>query len=356
MLKGNILIHGNGDPTLGSWRYINTKENVILSKFSDAIAKAGIDQIDGGILAEGNVFKGESIPDGWIWQDIGNYYGAGAQSINWRENQFDLHLSAGSQAGDPVKIISMTPASIAGLRLESQATAGKAGSGDNAYIYFPLNTANGYLRGTIPVSSKNFEISGALPQPARQMEMQLAEKLGMAENRNTPATAQVVSKEIYTHLSPPLDSIVYWLLKKSINLYGEALIKTLGETQAGYGSTDTGVNVIKRFWKLQDIDTYSLNIQDGSGLSPANRITVDALVKVMTFAQKATWHKAFFDALPVINGIHMKSGSIGGVLSYTGYVHAANGKQYTFAFIVNNYNGSGGAMRRKMWQFLDTLK
>ena len=42
------------------------------------------------------------IPDGWIWQDIGNYYGAGANGINWRENQFDIILKSGQRINDPV--------------------------------------------------------------------------------------------------------------------------------------------------------------------------------------------------------------------------------------------------------------
>jgi D-alanyl-D-alanine carboxypeptidase/D-alanyl-D-alanine-endopeptidase (penicillin-binding protein 4) len=52
----------------------------------------------------------------------------------------------------------------------------------------------------------------------------------------------------------------------------------------------------------------------------------------------------------------MKSGSIGGVSSYAGYVKSKNGIEYTFAFIINNYNGSGSAIKEKMWKLLDILK
>ena len=46
----------------------------------------------------------QRIPDGWIWQDIGNYYGAGASALNWRENQYDLILKSGKNIGERVKI------------------------------------------------------------------------------------------------------------------------------------------------------------------------------------------------------------------------------------------------------------
>lgn len=40
-LKGNLIIIGSGDPTLGSWRYQN-KENAVLTQWVTAIKSAGI--------------------------------------------------------------------------------------------------------------------------------------------------------------------------------------------------------------------------------------------------------------------------------------------------------------------------
>lgn len=41
-LTGDVIIKGGGDPTLGSWRYANTKENVVLNTMVTALKKAGI--------------------------------------------------------------------------------------------------------------------------------------------------------------------------------------------------------------------------------------------------------------------------------------------------------------------------
>jgi D-alanyl-D-alanine carboxypeptidase/D-alanyl-D-alanine-endopeptidase (penicillin-binding protein 4) len=76
----------------------------------------------------------------------------------------------------------------------------------------------------------------------------------------------------------------------------------------------------------------------------------------LQYAKKQTWFSSFYKALPEINHIKMKSGSIGGVSSYAGYVKNKNGIEYTFAFIINNYNGSGVAIKEKMWKLLDVLK
>ena len=99
-----------------------------------------------------------------------------------------------------------------------------------------------------------------------------------------------------------------------------------------------------------------MNIIDGSGLSPANRITASTLVTVMQYAKKQTWFPSFYNALPEINGIKMKSGSISDVVSYTGFIKSKKGVDYTFAFIINNYYGNANEVRKKMWALLDLLK
>ncbi|MEJ7682012.1 MAG: D-alanyl-D-alanine carboxypeptidase [Segetibacter sp.] len=129
------------------------------------------------------------------------------------------------------------------------------------------------------------------------------------------------------------------------------MVKTLGYEKKKQGSTEAGLSIIKGFWKSNGINSTSINMIDGSGLSPGNRITAEALVTVMQYARSRPWFSSFYNALPEINGIKMKSGSIGGVRSFTGYVG-----NYTFAIVINNYNGSPGEMVRKMYRLLDMLK
>ena len=90
---------------------------------------------------------------------------------------------------------------------------------------------------------------------------------------------------IYIHYSPTLDSIIYWFNKKSVNLYGEALIKTFAYEKKGFGSTDSGVAIVKKFWKEKGLDEDELNIVDGSGLSPLNRVTTHAQVEILKYAK-----------------------------------------------------------------------
>ena len=77
ILKGDFYIKPSGDPTLGSWRWSATSDSLLLRRFTDAINKLNLKGYRGIVINDEN-WNQERISDGWIWQDIGNYYGAGA--------------------------------------------------------------------------------------------------------------------------------------------------------------------------------------------------------------------------------------------------------------------------------------
>jgi len=368
VLKGNLYIVGHGDPTLGSWRYPTTIDTNILNTWLGAVHKLKVKKIDGDMIAVDNKFETQTIPGGWIWEDIGNYYGAGVSGLNWHENQYDLKLQAGNSEGDSVKIISTNP-ELDYNYLINELSTGPKGSGDNAYIYLPPYSHNGFVRGTIPPGEKSFIISGSLQIPSFYPVVYLGNKLykeGIKISGDEPKTGLVFAANhekmsypnqiLDTHYSPSLDSIIYWFLQKSINLYGEAMIKTFAYEKKGFGATDTGVVIVKDFWKQKGLDENELNIYDGSGLSPLNRVTTHAQVEILKYAKQQSWFSYFFNALPEYNNMKMKSGSISDVKSFCGYHTAGDGTRYIFSFIVNNYNGSSPGVVKKMYRVLDNLK
>jgi D-alanyl-D-alanine carboxypeptidase/D-alanyl-D-alanine-endopeptidase (penicillin-binding protein 4) len=357
VLTGPLLIRGSGDPTLGSWRWNETKDSFLLRKWVMEIKKAGIHKVL-GLSAIKSSFSYQAIPNGWIWEDIGNYYGAGAYAVNWKENQYDLYLTSENKLGGTVSVA----AKSGGLTPEyvNQLKAADKNSGDNAYIYY-----DDLLNGTIPLGQKNFKISGATKDPSLYLlnDLSLALKDASIKTNYSPKpekfskqAADTQETIVYTHYSPSLDSIVYWFLKKSINLYGEALVKTFAYEKQGYGSTDSGVAIVKNFWKDKGLDEDELNIYDGSGLSPLNRLTTHAQVEVLKYAKTRDWFSYFYNALPEFNNMKMKSGTINDVKGFCGYQVSKDGTEYIFSFLVNNYNGRSSALVNKMYKVLDELK
>jgi|APGre2960657404_1045060.scaffolds.fasta_scaffold18816_3 D-alanyl-D-alanine carboxypeptidase/D-alanyl-D-alanine-endopeptidase (penicillin-binding protein 4) len=367
VLKGNLLLKASGDPTTGSWRWGSTGEEKVHQQLLSALQIKHVKIIQGDFIINDADWETQAIPGGWTWEDIGNYYGAGARGMNWHENQYDLMLKPGKQTGDPVEISGSAP-ELEGTLLINELRTGKPGSGDNSIIYLPENGTMGFVRGTVAGGNKTFTVSGAMPDATglfgRSVEKMLMKNGIDLKGRSKSAVyyflnkekIPVASKTIMTLFSPPLDSINYWFLQKSVNLYGEAFVKTIAYEKTGFGSTDTGLSIIRDFWSKKGIEKPALHMIDGSGLSPANRVTAHALVTIMQYAKKQSWYPSFYEALPEQNGIKMKSGYIGGVRSYTGYIRSRSGNEYTFSFIINNYDGSSGAVREKMWKLLDVLK
>lgn len=354
--ENNLYIKPSGDPTFGSDRWEETTATRTLSRIA-GVYKAHSKSI-ANVFIESNGWNFETIPDGWVWQDIGNYFGAGAGALNWRENQFDLFLKSGSVVGEKVTVTGTEP-KLHFYSIASLVTSGARGSGDQSYIYFPLSSNEGVIRGTIPVNENNFSVSGALPDAKKQFAYELLDSLQSIRNPNSAITKvdkPINFKLIHTETSPPLDTIIYWLNKKSINLYAEALVKTIGFQKAKIGSTEKGLELIKQFWKAKGIDERELNILDGSGLSPSNRITTHAMVQVLQYAKKQSWFNSFYNSLPEFNGIKMKSGTIKDVKGFAGYHTSKAGNEYAFCFVVNNYNGPTSTLVQKMYRVLDGLK
>jgi D-alanyl-D-alanine carboxypeptidase/D-alanyl-D-alanine-endopeptidase (penicillin-binding protein 4) len=368
VLNGNLYVVGRGDPTLGSWRFPSTVDTIILNGWVKSVLQLKIKEISGDVVAVDNKFETQTTPDGWIWQDIGNYYGAGVMGLNWHENQYDLKLAPGSKEGDSVRILGTYP-EIEYNYLINELKTGPKGSGDNGYIYFPPYGFNGFVRGTIPLGESPFIISGSFTMPSHYPVGYLGDRLkknGIKIAGDWPETmiqyaaerqkAPYPDKIISTYYSPGLDSIIYWFLQKSINLYGEALLKTFAYEKKGFGSTDSGVAIVKDFWKQKGLDDDELNIMDGSGLSPQNRVTTHAQVEILRYAKTRDWFPYFYQALPIYNGMKMKSGSIRDVKGYCGYQQSADGNEYIFSFLVNNYTGRSSVVVNKMYRVLDVLK
>lgn len=353
-LLGDFYIKPSGDPTFGSWRWKTTLDTAVMAGMLSTIKKLNV-QAFNHVAIDERGWNSETIPDGWIWQDVGNYYGAGASGFNWRENQYDIVMKSGKKIGDPVTIVKTIPQSP--VPLTSMVKSAAKGTGDNSYVYYPLMDLTGIVRGTIPVDESSFTISASNPVPKNtftSLFMQNATKAGMEQihyEMHSPDTTI-----LFTYYSPSLDSIIYWFLKKSINLYGEALVKTFAYRKNGFGETAKGVEIIKNFWKEKGIALTELNIVDGSGLSALNRVTTRAQVMVLKYAKAQPWFDGYYNAFPEYNGIKMKSGTINGVKGFCGYQKSRDGNEYIFSFLVNNYNGSSSGVVQKMYKVLDELK
>lgn len=357
VLTGNLFISSNGDPTLGSWRYDGFKPENFKEKLIEAVKKSGIAKISGDLIIDDSYFDHQTIPGGWPWDDLGNYYGAGAWGVNWRENQFDININ-----GNSFRNFSYPLENVKWLN-----DLKVGGNSDQSLIFTAPYSDVALINGTLP-SGKTITVSGATPNPPLQLgaEIKLWLKEAGVEMDGkviTNAQFEINGKKslefpknniILNYQSPALEKIIYWFLRKSINLYGETLVKTLGKEKKGDSSFKSGVAYLKDFWKSKGINGNMINFADGSGLSPQNYVSAKAEVQALLYAQKQSWFEAYFDGFPIQdNGMKMKSGTMRDTKSYAGYHTSKDGKKYVFSIIINNYQGSGST---EMQKILNVLK
>jgi D-alanyl-D-alanine carboxypeptidase/D-alanyl-D-alanine-endopeptidase (penicillin-binding protein 4) len=365
ILNGDLVIAGSGDPTLGSWRWETTKTGVVINKIIRAIKQQGIKQITGRVIVVDGYNKNVT-PSTWIWEDLGNYYGAPPRLLNWRENQYDIHFATGQKAGEKTRVVEVDPPQP-DLEIINEVSTGADNSGDQCYIYLPPLSGYGLANGSLPPKEDNYIVSGAMPNPSKVFIQSLQASLQAAGlSFKTPIMSTITNglggaylikgNVIDTIQSPSLDKINFWFMRRSINLYGECLINKIAEEEGGEFNTNSGVKAIKNHWKKRGIAPNALNIYDGSGLSPSNRVTPKALVNVLQYAKKQKWFSTYLEAFPNYNDMKLKSGTIGDVKGFSGYHTAKDGTEYIISFLVNNFNGPASGVVAKMFKVLDILK
>lgn len=365
-LHGDVVIQGEGDPTLGSDRYEQTKSEAILAKWKNAIIGAGIKSIEGRIIADDRLYNGNDVPGGWSWTDIGNYYGAGISSLNWKENKAGINFQTGQIQS--VAAIANTTTDLSYLNIVNHVKIGSKGSGDNVYGYSAPYSGKIIMKGTYGQDlKKTIEIS--IPDPAYYLAYHLNKTLesdsilvlqGITTGQSIVEENLIFptkNTELDIHTSPKLDEIVYWFNQRSINLYGEALLRSIAYISGGKTSTYDGAKYLQKYWQQKlNISASELDVVDGSGLSPQNNITTKAMNQIMQYAIKRPWFGEFNKSLPTYNQMTMKSGTINGTLGYTGYHTAKDGKKYTFSLLVYNYSSGSSDMRQRMFTLLNSLK
>lgn len=368
ILLGDLYLTGGGDPTLGTERIDSVLAwPKLLDLWAGAVQSAGISQIGGDLIGDDSWFDDMLVPDGWVWVDLGNYYGAGASGLCFNENMYKLFFRPGNQVGNPARFLRTEP-EIPDLKFVNQMLTGAAGSGDNGYIYCAPNQWRAWLRGTVPAGVREFSIRGSLPNPAK-VSVRLLEQALHAREIAIDGDMWIFSEQpergIYPNRkllartqSPVLRDMVYWLNKRSINLYAEQFLKQLGKQFKNSGSFAAGSEVVTEYFKAKQIPTGGLNLADGSGLSPFNQITTFQLAQILVKMTNESCFRDFYHSLPVAGdpddpgslnrwclntpaakNARIKTGLIEQVRSHAGYVYDRRGHLIAFAMIANRFAG-----------------
>lgn len=379
ILNGDLIITGGGDPTLGSeYLFKNGGKKKFLSEWVHLIKQAGIDSISGNIISDPSVYADQDVPQTWIWEDMGNYYGAAARGIAVYDNTFELIFNTSENVGGTTEVARTTP-EIPGIELQNEVTSSSENR-DNAYVFGSPYDSFRVIKGTLPRGRNGFAVKASTPDPALLLASELRKILadssvfvsGNIENRKVISADKIDSTKIIIEWnSPSLAEIIEQLNHESVNLFAEHLCKHIGLAVKGVGSTNDGTAAIVEFWKSKEIDTENLFMADGCGLSRFNALTAKTLVEILNYMKQSKWYSAYEKSVPLTglqgtqkfyfqNSIlkgkaRAKTGSMTRVRSFAGYMTTQSGTEISFAIMVNNFSGPSSNLLREMEKLMESI-
>ena len=389
-LHGDVYIMGGGDPTIGVADTVAVKPDALFWRWKSMLKEAGISRIDGRIIGDGRAYEGHLENQSWSYDDTGTYYGAGCNALSFYENAVDYNVAAGAE-GEPVKVTQRYP-DTPWMHFGNLTSTGPKGTGNSLYLYTTDLAPYAEMRGTYSVERKpkieHFANKyGALTcayyfwQNLRDTGWDISggyadiDRGGYVRGKDfVPAYQAGTPKQLGKSLSPVLSRIVRQTNVLSDNFYAEAMFRQMGEKASGIAVYDScRVAVYDVLESLVPGNLDGIRIEDGSGLSRLNTVSPAFLVSFLRAMARSKASEAFLASLPkpgegTLNTLlpklpadqkdrlRLKSGSMDGVLCYSGYVLDEEGKPVrVFSFMVNGAKAKTAVVRDALGALIEAM-
>ncbi|WP_404802425.1 D-alanyl-D-alanine carboxypeptidase/D-alanyl-D-alanine endopeptidase [Bacillus shivajii] len=352
VLKGNLYLKGFGDPTL-------LIED--LNQMAKDIVNSGIKIIEGDMIGDDSRYDDVRLSPDLIWSDEYAYYGSQISALTLSPNKdfasgtISVEVSPGGKVGDPVNIQLSNKTSDINIINEAVTTSPDGETGLTIDRKHGSNTI--IVKGFLPIEAKLEKELIAVWEPTQfvlDLFKQELEKQGINVLRT--AKVGVTPKDTITltsHRSIPLSELLIPFMKLSNNGHAEVLVKEMGKIEKGEGSWEKGLEVLNEQLSKLDVNSDTLVIRDGSGISHVNLIPANEISKLLYHIQKEKWFPVFLKSLPVtgnsdrmIGGtlrrrmeslnVKAKTGTLSTVSSLSGYVETPKGNTLIFSILLNH--------------------
>lgn len=339
-LNGDLYFLFKGDPTF---------KHSDINKLFSQLKEKGIKNIKGNIIIDKSYFDNVLYGPGWMWDDMDSCDSSPITSLVVDNNciKAKLFVDNSKITVDSENIIELNTNNLK--------------KSDNEDIKTKITDNTLSISGTI---KENTEIEQSVSNPDVYLTNYLKNyilndfgfkgKIIFNSDINTKTPKILALNE-----SEPISKILKFFNEESHNLTGELITKTIGATDSIPGSTQKGVNVLKKY--LNEKFNYNdFKIVDGSGLSRYNLFSPDLMVDVLTYLyNKPEYKEIILEDFPLggVEGtlknrlkemkkykVIAKSGSMTGINCLSGYI-INDDEAYTFSIMINNSNLGGKDLR-----------
>lgn len=351
VLKGNLVIQGQGDPKL-----VLERLWLLLRR----VQGMGVQRIAGHIVLDRHAFSvPPSDPADFDGEPLRPYNAApDALLLNFKS----IVMTFAPDANGSVARVQTDPP-LAGVHLPSQvplskgATCGDYRAALKADFLDPKRIR---FAGSYPSAcgEKIWPVAYADPASynARAIEG-LWRNMGGKLDGDVLEGAAPLAPPSFELTSPSLAEVIRDINKFSNNVMAQQLFLTLGLTADSPVATPESAREVVRQWWLRHISASNVpHIDNGSGLSRQSRISAQQLGQLLKVAYASPNMPELMSSLPIVGvdgtlkrskagsgSAHLKTGSLKEVTALAGFVHATSGKHYVLVAIVNHPNA--GAVR-----------
>lgn len=380
-LPGFLVLRAGGDPLLRS-SDLDSLVALLHQRFPVIRSSAlSIDALH---------FEPATYGSGWSWDDFPYAYAPVLSAASLDENVIRLRITPGAAAGSPATVTTEGSA-LTGVHqqceggcgpslhfdLIADVTTGQRGSEPSVDMY---RDANGSTRvvGSIAVDAAPASLKATVPSAEVYLADTLVAKLTrpgvMAEINQVNGVSSRGRQfdPFWTHDSEPLSDMLADLWWPSDNLVAELLLKEIGVAENGEpGTTEHGLAYERAWLKNLGIDPASVSLDDGSGVSPYNRVSPRVLATVLLHDWNGPYRNMILDDLPIagVRGttqndfkgtssegrLFVKTGSLTHVSGFAGYAATKCHGTVIFAFQVDDWLGDIDALNGLRARFFDRI-
>lgn len=376
--NGDIIIEGSGDPTI-SGRFYDKNAFFVFEKWVDSLLEKGVTSVNGNIVGFDGVFDSTPYPNGWEWDDLSYYYAPEIRALSFNDNVVDLEVIADGPVGSTPEI-QWSPMGTDYVKFVNEQVITPQGTTFDEMYRRELGTNIILLRSSLPQGYYETE-SLTVTDPALYLLDTFKKYL---ESRGISVSGQLYTDSnffdwntdsytlMYSHQSVELRKIIKELNRESNNFYAEMLLKKLAADKYNVqGSTELGLQVLKKYMHSMEFDTTQVELRDASGMAPATLVKASDLNNYLVLIRNKEYFPVFFDSLaesglngtlqyrfnnsPLKGSFNGKTGFVSGVRTISGYLKTEQGTELVVSVFTNNYTAETSSVdftQQKILEFL----
>jgi D-alanyl-D-alanine carboxypeptidase/D-alanyl-D-alanine-endopeptidase (penicillin-binding protein 4) len=354
-----LVVIGGGDPLLGD-KVTDAKHlrevGWIFKDITAALKQNNITAIK-DIIVDSSIFDKERVHPNWPKKELNRWYACEVSGLNFNDNC--IAVTVKNIGGKVTVDIEPETGFIKITNEVVPITEGKsAKSAVGAYRNQEPNKIS--IKGKCEKQEGPFDV--AIENPAEFFGFLLRENLAGV---GIKVDGQILEKPMgedcnfkkLTEYSTPISDCLARCNKNSLGLAAEALFKTIAAKAAPDGKNGSwakGRELISGYMLELGIEKEEFHIDDGSGLSRENKISANAITKVLLDVYKGKNWEVYRNSLATggVEGtigkyfkeekykgkVFGKTGYIAGVTSFSG-ICSGKGGEYIFSILANKTKG-----------------